>query len=280
MERILVPLDFSECSVNALKTAAELARKSSAEILLVHAYEKPLSGITIQVEVDKKALKALHNQIMAEMDQILKLPFLEGVNVSKHFISDQRIYEILESEKFSNIDLVVMGSQGADGMRRGFMGSNAQRFVQRATCPVLILKNYAALSSLKNLVFVSNFHKETRIGFEPIKRMADLLGARIHLLKIITPINFESTKITRQLIHDFAEAFGLNNYTAEVYNEVSVLGGVMSYCSSLSDILISIETHGRRGVAHFIIGSLAEDLVNETSLPMLTTRIEGEIDEF
>jgi nucleotide-binding universal stress UspA family protein len=140
-KRILVPTDASEYSRRALKTALELARSVKAEVVLLHVSYTPQAywgytisyGITVtQEQLDQNGELALEATLTG-MDT-------EPVVITKRVESGHPVTIIVEQIKKENIDLVVMGSHGYGAIAGSVLGSVSQRVLQRASCPVLIIK--------------------------------------------------------------------------------------------------------------------------------------------
>ena len=140
-KRILVPTDASEYSRRALKTALELARSVKAEVVLLHVSYTPQAywgytisyGITVtQEQLDQNGELALEATLTG-MDT-------EPVFITKRVESGHPVTIIVEQIKKENIDLVVMGSHGYGAIAGSVLGSVSQRVLQRASCPVLIIK--------------------------------------------------------------------------------------------------------------------------------------------
>ena len=140
-KKILVPTDASDYSRRALKTALELARSIQAEVVLLHVSYTPQAywgytisyGITVtQEQLDQNGELALEATLTG-IDS-------EGVVIHKRVESGHPVTIIVEQIKKENIDLVIMGSHGYGTIAGSFLGSVSQRVLQRASCPVLIIK--------------------------------------------------------------------------------------------------------------------------------------------
>jgi len=140
-KKILVPTDASEYSRRALKTAIELARSVQAEVVLLHVSYTPQAywgytisyGITVtQEQLDQNGELALAATLTG-IDS-------EQVVIHKKVESGHPVTIILEQIKKENIDLVIMGSHGYGAIAGSVLGSVSQRVLQRASCPVLIIK--------------------------------------------------------------------------------------------------------------------------------------------
>lgn len=140
-KKILVPTDASEYSRRALKIAIEMARSVQAEVVLLHVSYTPQAywgytisyGITVtQEQLDQNGELAL-DATLAGIDS-------EQVVIHKRVESGHPVTMIVEQIKKDNIDLVIMGSHGYGAIAGSVLGSVSQRVLQRASCPVLIIK--------------------------------------------------------------------------------------------------------------------------------------------
>jgi nucleotide-binding universal stress UspA family protein len=272
MKTILVPTDFSDHALFALKVAASIAKKINAMINLVHVYNLPSAEFVEYVYYDKfyQEIKiGAENQI----SELLRLEFLKGIDVDKHIIPGRLMWEIINIDTFKNSDLIVMGSHGESGFSKVFIGSNTEKIVRLADSPVLTIKNEIEDFDIKKMVFASNFFNESYTVFEKIKFFADLYKAQIYLLKIITPKEFEPTPVSQKLVKSFIKKFDLKNYMVNIYNSSSIEKGIIDFSDEINADLIAIETHGRTGFAHLINGSLAEDIAKHEALPVLSIKI-------
>jgi nucleotide-binding universal stress UspA family protein len=277
MKKILVPTDFSECSKNAFNAALKIAKKTGAEIELVHVYDRPVIGF-VDLNIDHKKNKAMLQKAQKTIEQMLKEIEDEGVKVHPHILADIPLTEIMDQKKFSKIDLIVMGSQGSEGLKELFIGSNTEKVVRKSKVPILSLKEDQGSFDLKNIVLASNFYKELEGVFS---QMNDLLGTfnpHYNLLKVVTPNNFETSHYSRKLMNEFARRFDLKNYSIHIYNDNNIEAGILNFAKEINADAIVIATHGRRGIEHFINGSLAEDVVNHALTPVLSFKLK-EIDK-
>jgi len=275
MKTILVPTDFSNHALYALKVATSIAKKTDAEINLVHVCDLVSSGAGQYqyyfAQYNKENIKIANEQLRRLTEQ----DFLKGISIKKIIIPDMLIWEAITDERFENTDLIVMGSHGLSGYNNFFIGSNTEKIVRRANAPVLTIKDEIEDFTINKMVFASNFLDESYQAFEKIKYFADLYNAHIALLKVVTPKNFESTPISQKLIDNFLKKFNLKNYSVKIYNAHNIEKGIIDFSHEEGSDLIAIETHGRTGFAHLINGSLAEDIVKHETKPVLSIKIQN-----
>lgn len=277
MEKIIVPIDFSEHSEYALKTAAGLAKKYNAEVLALHMLE--LSDALLTRTDAQEQRKAIFFLELAKkrFDEFLEKDYLKGIKLTpivKHF---KVFSEVNDVAKEHNADLIIMGSHGASGFKEFFIGSNTERVVRNADIPVLVIKNELRDLNLDTVVFATDFDEENIRPYLNASKMFDLLGAKLKLLYVNLPNeHFRSTEEINKRIAEFLfTADGNLDRIADVAYQAdySVEKGVINYANNIGADLIAIPTHGRKGVAHFFAGSIGEDIANHSSLPVMTFMI-------
>ena len=278
MKTILVLTDFSEHALYALKVAASIAKKINAQIKFVHTYDLSISTFS-----ENYYYKEYYDQIKdlteKKLNKLVDMDILKDIEVSKHVITNMDIRKLVTHNKYKNVDLIVIGSHGTSEQSELFIGSNTEKVVRFANSPVLTIKNEHSYFNIKEMVFALNSHDESYAVFEKIKLFADLYNAHIHLLKVITPNDFEPTPISKMLLKDFVEHFKLTNYSINIYNASSIEKGITDFSDEIDADLIAIETHGRTGIAHLINGSLAEDVANHVDRPVLSIKMEKTLRE-
>lgn len=276
MKRILVPIDFSKEAENAARVAAQIARKTGSEIYLVHMLELPVTT------VDPAEMNAISSepQIIYFMklahekfEKFISLPFFKGLKVVES-VQFQHAFSgiIAESEK-NNIDLIVMGSQGASGLQEMFIGSNTEKVVRRSNIPVLVIKTAMDHFEVNDIIFASDFNKESKTTFQRVADFANLFEAKIHLLYINTIHNFNTTKNIEKRIAEFMGDFDFSNYTTMIYNDISIEKGILSYARDIDADLIALNTHGRSGLSQLFNGSIGQELANHAIRPVITFKI-------
>ena len=276
MKKILVPTDFSEQATNAFEVAVAIARKTGAAIKLLHLVEVPHSfnfsatGDVLQSDTTQVYTMQLLQQTKIQLHQLLETIDHEGVEVVQEVEVDSIIGNIKRTVKEDKIDLLVMGSKGASGMEEFLIGSNTEKVVRAADCPVLTIKQRIPDFKVHEVVLASDFKRELGPVMAKFKHFQALFGARLHLVYVNTPGAFGSSNDLRHKLQEAADNYGFQNYTINVYNDVVEEDGILHFAQDIQADLIMMATHGRTGLAHLLSGSVAEDLVNHTNIPVLT----------
>jgi len=279
MKKILVPTDFSDQAKYALNLAVEIAKKTDAELTLLHVVEIPghtsfntmgeatnidgMEGVFVMkmIEQGKKKLKALKNDDL-----------LGDVNLKTELKAGNAYYNIANIINENEPELVVMGTSGSSGVDEILIGSNAEKVVRNAKCPVLTLKEEISLSSINNIVFASSLKNNDKELAAKLKEIANLSNAKIHLLKVNTPNNFESSSTTYRQMDEYLKNKGLEA-EKHIHNGINEEEGILEFAKEKNIDLIAMGTHGRKGLMHLLSGSIAEDVVNHSKRPVLTLKL-------
>jgi nucleotide-binding universal stress UspA family protein len=275
MKKILVPTDFSKQAENALRVAAQLAKKHNGEIYLLHMLELPLhqvDALSNHSELPEAVffMKLAHKKFEQTMGQ----GYLKDIVVHETVDFNNTLTGISNTIQENDIDIIIMGSHGSSGFKEMFIGSNTEKVVRTAEVPVLVIKNHHDDFRIDNFVFASDFKNDNTETFKHAAKLAQSLDAKIHLLFVNTASNFTTTAAAKARILDFIKDTEFDNYTISIYNDETVEKGILNFSHIIGADLIGISTHGRQGIAHFFNGSITEDLVNHSKRPVVTFKIQ------
>lgn len=277
MKTLLIPVDFSETSKKALEVAATIAKRIEAKIVLTHMAGIE-DGLTKNPNNFEEAL--FYSKLIGKkFEEFIQVPFLEGVLVEPILKKHMDFETVSEMATEIDADLIVMGSHGAKGFEEFFSGSNTEKVVRTSETPVLVIKDNDLNFAPDHILYASDFHLETVDAYHRIKDVAAMLGASIEFLYINTPgNNFKSTYEMDELLLDFFNEVGANDPVNAIkgvkrYSDYTVEQGIMHYASLSGTDIIAIPTHGRKGIAHFLKGSISEDVANHATIPVLTVKM-------
>jgi nucleotide-binding universal stress UspA family protein len=140
VKNVLVPTDLSESSLSALEVAIDLALAHHAGLTLLHVHDTPPFELPDgYVENMPSHLDRIYDALNAHLSQAERRVRSSGLpRVEKRILQGPIVDEILRfSEGF---DFIVMGTHGRIGLERLVMGSVAQKVMERATCPVVMVR--------------------------------------------------------------------------------------------------------------------------------------------
>ncbi len=285
MKKILVPTDFSEQAENALQVACAIASKSMAKVHLLHILDVSLGGgFGFNTMGEPAPSTTMMDQVYVA--QLVKTSERRLVDLVHKYGSLQvpitpiahtgHIYGTINSYvKDNDIDFIVMGTKGASGLDEFFVGSNTERVVRSATCPVLSVRDVPTGFSINKIVFASNFESDQLPTASKLKTFQELFGAHVHMVYINVPNKFINTRTIRAKANEFVQRCQLANYDFTVYNDTTEEEGIIHFADEVNADIIAVATHGRTGLGHLLSGSIAEDIVNHASRPVLTFNMKS-----
>lgn len=280
MKKIIVPTDFSETASHALDFALDFNRRIKGEIILMHVVELPSYSFSAmgemttgmgnaQVALQGEFLKGIETKLEEWEDRVTKVGE-EVRSFMRYGNPYQNISKEITNEK---ANWIIMGSKGASGLSEVFIGSNAERVVRHAECPVFVIKGETRIEDMKNIVFGSDLSEEQDLIAQKARDIQKIFNLNMHVVKVKTPHNFLVTDDAQKQLEDFSKRNHLEGYTLNsVEADYSDLG-IIKFAEEVKAGLIIMGTHGKTGLAHLFGGSRAEDLVNESKVPVLTFKI-------
>ncbi|MCB4798694.1 universal stress protein [Neotamlana laminarinivorans] len=276
MKKIIVPIDFSIYSEYALEAAATMAKQNNGEVLAIHMLE--LSEAVLTKDGFEQNQEAIFYLKLAEkkFKEFLQKDYLQGVRVTpivKHFKVFSEISDVAEDH---SADLIIMGSHGSSGISEIFVGSNTEKVVRHSNIPVLVLKDDIKIEGFKKVLFATDFSSESVEVYKKALAKFEALNVEVNLLYVNTPSRFLTSKEMREKVANFlTEAEGNTNRMANTsfVSNYSVEAGILNQASEINADLIAVATHGRKGIAHFLEGSISEDVANHAVLPVMTFKI-------
>lgn len=277
MKRIMVPVDFSEFSEYALEVAASLAKDYGAEILVFHMLGISESVLAANEAIEMAEAKYYMTMAKERFDTFLDKDYLKGIRITEVIQNYKVFSEINEFAKEQEIDLIVMGSHGSKGLSEFFVGSNTEKVVRTSAVPVLVVKQRRPQFKMDQVVFACDFKKENLYAFIHAVNLFAGLGAKINLVYVNKPDEYYITKaeLDNRITYFMSKVRDQNLEKMEVayVTDYSIEHGILEYCKQIQADLVAIPTHGRKGWAHFFVGSLGENMANHADLPVMTFRI-------
>ncbi|GAL64733.1 universal stress protein [Algibacter lectus] len=277
MKKIIVPVDFSEHSEYALKTAAKLAKKHDAEVLALHMLEMSTEALSVSDEL--LGQKAVFFMKLAEkkFNDFLDKDYLEGVKITP-IIKHLKVFsEVNDVAKQHDADIIVMGSHGANGFEEMFIGSNTERVVRSSEIPVLVVKSNVANINFDVVALACDFSEESIESYHHTMEMFQDIASKIYLVHVNLPNEkFSSTaQLEKMAVNFFTKADkhlrSLEN--VRYVSDYTVDDGIVNFSNKHNVDLIVMPTHGRKGLARFFKGSVGEEVVNHSPIPVLTLKI-------
>ena len=297
IQNILVPIDFSEMSIQAIDSAKSLARRVGANIHLVHVYQfeypagfvrpavPPLMPLSYSEEEADRLTHKLH-----ELAHANEVP----LNSCHLLIGASPFHEICGLAREIEADLIVMPTHGRGFLKHFMLGSTAERVVQHAPCPVLVAKEHAEVSKQINRILAPvDFSECSLAGLQYAIQLAEKFAARILVLHAvpmgyaytdglgmydISALEKEAQKNAELDMVEFVRRAKFGRVKFETAVRIGIPVDHICDAAEKENIdLIVTSTHGRTGFSHVMMGSAAEQIVRRVPRPVLVVPSHPEI---
>ena len=290
IKTILVPMDFSRGSMEALSYAIPLAKQFRAAVHLVHVSESDeasnVSGVRHLMRETAKSIEFLRQRLSETHKKHLSAFWPENCHVR----TGQPFQEICDLAREINAGLIVIGTRGQTGLQRILLGSTAERVVRFASRPVLVVRRREHKQPkefiLRNILAPIDFSQCSMSGAMYAAFFAKTFDARLLLLHVFSGVMPGLTGKTSKSLKKNDDAIDLENarLDMEAFTQLDFLRKVKratevraGYAvdeigreARKSDIdLVVIATHGRTGFNRMLLGSVAEHVVRYSECPVM-----------
>lgn len=272
MKLILIPIDFSADSINALEHGIKFANRIGANVRMLHIvqnknFETPFFFSDLKdfagksVEDFMNLIKYRHQR---KTSNTLDFQIVEG-NVSN---------EITKKAELEKADFIIMGTHGASGGDSIWMGSNAFKVVTNAPCPVVTIRNGFIRNQLKKIVLPIDASKHTRRKITTTAFMAQYFNAEVHVIGVTETSLEDILKRVDSWVKQTVEYLnqrGIKNQFKMIQGS-NVTEMTIDYAKSIDADLISIMTEQGQHPVSLLLGPYAQHMVNNSPIPVLTIR--------
>ena len=278
MKKILVPTDFSSCADKALQIAYAIAEKSNAEIILLHVCnlvtEKAENHYPTQVYT-----KPITQTAATKLEVLKKHMAQKGkVTTTVHLLDGDILESILDAEKKHGAGLIVMGTQGASGLKKWFMGSKTAAAISKTRTPVMAIPAAYNNTTFHNILLAVNQSDCNLDSLQPVFDLARLYNATIRMV-IYSGTEEAATYVTdRRTITGMQaklqEKYGQQNIETSHLTGKDFEGALQNYIDENSIDLLVMITKKRTGMENLFSKSLTRQMAYHTTIPLMAIHQE------
>ena len=276
LQKLLVPIDYSDTSLNALDLAVAMSRRHDAEIRLLHvinpgqylfawsngAQTDPSKEAVISTETQK--LQKLAETIAADAYVRCAYTCRTGVVCET----------IVETAREFDADFIVMGTHGTSGIREYFMGSEAYRVIKTASCPVLTVPNNQPWTDFNEIVFPVRPVPGALDKYEVARKIIRKNNAHLTVLGLLDGEDDQKIETLNQAIASLRDQLSQDEVNSDtlLLQTDSIAKTVLEKAADLRADLIVITADLDTTVQHFFVGPFAQQIVNRATVPVLSIR--------
>ena len=271
MKNVLVPTDFSNNAMHAIRFTMELCRKQNSKVVLFHSFIIPVYATDIPVfpqadeelrKVSEEAIQKLINQLKAENP---------GIEIESLVTQGYAEDEIVEAAASKQADLIIMGTQGASGLREALVGTITASVMEKATCPVIAVPEGASVAAFSKIVYATSYAEGDFQHVEEIIDFARPFNAEVVILHISSgeieaTYEYESIERFKERI---AEDSKYDKISFHLLENKSVYEGLNKYLDEVNADLVAMTMHKRSFVQKMFNRSITRKMAYHTHIPLI-----------
>jgi nucleotide-binding universal stress UspA family protein len=294
---MLVPLDGSEFSEDALPLARHLASRLGAHMHLVHVIRPAPDAELKSPQADMEWKAKVRDGAQDYLQEIADGMAEDGIETTISIL-DGRVTNVLdEYARESGIPLVVMTTHGSGGLKRWWLGSVADGLLRKGGTNVLLVRPWDDTEEgsgqerrFQHIIVPLDGSTEAETALGPARELAQLFEAEATLLRVV-PAPVELTSIygvagvrmegeghrgrreeAENYLEEVVNRGGDPVPTAQVVEAKGAADGVIDAARKLEGDLLVLSSHGRGGLSRVVLGSVADKIIRGTTLPVLVIR--------
>ena len=193
----MVPVDFSTTSKKAFRFAVDLATKTDGVVILVHFYKPEKKTVVGSHEIADRNNKNTESNYLKKLNRLKKKVLEEsGANVVISTIVGRTpvIENMLKYAAFHQIDMIVMGTQGAGGLKKVIIGSVASNIIAEADIPVILIPEKYSMKKIEHVVFTTDIKETDRKALPIVFDFAGLHDAAVTVVNLFLKLHADDQK--------------------------------------------------------------------------------------
>lgn len=291
-DTLLVPIDFSSHSTKALDYAIALVKTFGGSIHLLHAYRLPFYIPTLNYpNLGRDFWSAVRDSAGRKLEEGLQKIAAAGIEEGVDLSEMPPAQAITETAERIGADLIVMGTRGLTGLKHVLLGSVAERTIRMAPCPVMTVKDTLQVTEparLRTILIPIDFsecsHRALALARSLARaaRPAHLILIHAYFLPLESEMLAEQVRETLLKTVSQRAAERLERMLVEVQDD-GVSADFVGYPGRPESVIVDVAsdqdadlivmgTHGQSGLAHVLVGSVAERVLRTAPCPVITVK--------
>lgn len=276
MNEIVVGIDFSKGALNALKYASLLAKGLKCKITMLWV-DKPYNPDSVYIE-DDNIREGIHKRFAELIEEYT--PIVGKDNIQYKIRTGKVYEEISIYAKINKCRFVVIGTHGISGFEELWIGSNANRVVSMSPCPTFTLRqDFLVPDTIRRIVVPIDRTAETELKVPFAIDIAKAFNAEIVLVKLYATNVLLLKKKVDDIAVDICEKLENEKIKVSIVEKfiVNVTSDVLSVIEKNDADLLVIMTEQQNRTANIMLGEMAQQLVNNSPVPVLSIHPDDKI---
>lgn len=266
--KILVPTDFSDNASNALDMATEFAKIFKAEITLLYAFYAVYDFAAQATEIISNIERDAKNQ-MKDISSRLRQ---QGVQIDYKIIQGSVATAVTSHAYREEYDLIVMGTQGASGIKKALIGSNTAHVIKDAMTPVLAVPNGADLPSKKQICVGLELINEKEIHFKRLFELTEKTGLPYEFFHVCKELSFDRKIEMKGLESYLKENYPTVSASFHVVHAETVEDGIKDFLKSRPNSILATISKNKTFFEYLFNKSKSVEMAYHTHVPLLVIK--------
>jgi len=271
MKPLLVPVDFSACSANALSFAGSLADRIQSSIYLAHIHQVPLPATDVPV-IELPPTEEVEAELLAEMKKLVHTGRRsDGWKANVHLVckTGSTATGINEAAADAGAGLIVMGMRGKSTLMDRLFGSTATDMIRKSEEPLLLIPEGVSFRPPERIVVAVDYHRPADIARMGIVReLAAAFGSHLHVLSLYHA-NEESPSDRAVVFGVLEEALKGSDHTIHLHMHENISDGILNFVKEIRAGWLVLFHHSHLFAGRLFIHLHAREVSQAVHIPLL-----------
>jgi len=269
--KILIPTDFSPLSKVAVLYAVKLGKKLKAELVIlnvVNVDSPPGRGVlNVKYLEDKLTENAVEDsaRLISEIGSEIK----GKIKITSQVVNGYPVENVVTNfAQYNDIDLIVMGTKGATGLKKIVLGSNAAAVINKSSIPVIVVPEFARFTNIKDIVYATDI-ANLKDELKTVVSIAKDFNATVHILHIVSPAGEEKLD-KKQTVAKLTKAMDYKKITFTISLHEDAAEGIDEYVIKHKTDMLVMFTHELTFFKKLFGQSVTREMAFLSNVPLLT----------
>lgn len=273
MKTILFPTDFSTNATHASEYAGMLAKKLNAKVIILHVFSIPMVPANHTSYNVRFAIDSYRTSLTKDLE-IFTTKFIQNTDLSPERVSSKIEYGfpadvILEIAEQANADMIVMGTKGASNFMDKWLGTNSQKVMQEAECPVWIIPKRAKIEYPEKVMYAADFQEDEVLATHKVLELVKPLGASCNVVHVNDFFELYAGAGVHDMVNYLSDEFETEDVSFQNINSEGIIAGLEAHIQKSKPNLLAFALHEKSFLNKLFETSITKHFVQEAKLPML-----------
>ena len=277
MKRILFPTDFSEAATNAFVHALEFANSIDGELVLLHTFDLPVfdnqyfpeNYMIIYESVELSQFEMFKDEL-PKLHAIAQKHNLGAIKMTHRLMDGGLLHNIEKTIQEDRIDYIVMGTEGASGWSKLFLGTHTTDVISDVSIPVLSIPVKSHYKSVKNIAFTTRYRPKDKAALREVLEIAKKMKAKVKLVYVKTSYS----DVKKETMKEWEAEFADEPVEFSVIYSDEVKESIMDFILFKQISILTMLTYKRNFFENLFHHSLTQDYAAQFDIPILAIPIK------